>query len=309
MASLNHPYSSLAARRRYEVWFLRFALCDGSGAWWFRYLLMNPSRGGCNAIAQPVQVWATWFPRDGHPQTFIQGFPVEQLQLRNAPFSFAVSNNAIDEDSCRGHLLIDGHDVAWNLRYSSTFAVTMSDKGWIGFSRTPHSDAVLSGGITLDGRIWRGSPLAFGLQGHNCGYRHRSFWVWTHAFFSRPAAPPSTFEALVYDMPFGLLFRKAVLWHDGVKYEFRKLRELKRDRQGFHWSLLCDRRDAMQVEIEINGSGPMLHHLPYMKTDCSGTFEVANNSTARARLRLLREGELADTLETHDGAVLEMAGP
>ena len=41
-SQLNAVYSSLSMKRRYEVWFLRCGLADGSGAWWFRYLVMNP---------------------------------------------------------------------------------------------------------------------------------------------------------------------------------------------------------------------------------------------------------------------------
>src|ERR1019366_4240992 len=44
------------------------------------------------------------------------------------------------------------------------FRVTLSHKGWIGFSRTPHSDALFSGHITLDGRSFQGEPLGFGVQ-------------------------------------------------------------------------------------------------------------------------------------------------
>jgi hypothetical protein len=60
-------------KRRYEVWFLRIALADGTGAWWFRYLVMNLGRdgGSSEAAAMPAQVWAMWFPRDGEPRSFI----------------------------------------------------------------------------------------------------------------------------------------------------------------------------------------------------------------------------------------------
>lgn len=51
-----------------------------------------------------------------------------------------------------------------------------------------------------------------------------------------------------------------------------------------------------------------LARLPYMKTDCGGTFEVANNSLARAVVRLGRQGGPVETLETSTGAVLEMVG-
>jgi hypothetical protein len=49
--TLNEVYSSLSMKRRYEVWFLRLGLADGSGAWWFRYLLMNPYRSAGDAGA------------------------------------------------------------------------------------------------------------------------------------------------------------------------------------------------------------------------------------------------------------------
>jgi hypothetical protein len=315
MRTLNEVYASLSARRRYEVWFVRLGLADGSGAWWFRYLLTNPGRGGCsdNARAMPVQVWATWFPRNGNPQSFIQGFALYNLQLSRqgqSPFHFLSGDNSIDENSCRGGLAVDGHKLSWDLRYHSTFRVTLSNKGWIGFSRTPHSDAVFSGRITLDGRTIEADPLGFGLQGHNCGYRHRGFWTWAHAYFSRSNAPPSTLEALVYDMPFGFVFRKAVLWHDGEQHVFRKLRQVASESGEFNWKFHCASGEGLEVEAAFDGSGASIHRLPYTKTDCTGSFEVTNNSLANAVMRLHRAGEAVEEeeLKTSGGAVLEMSG-
>ena len=301
-------------RRRYEVWFLRMGLADGGGAWWFRYLLMNPGRGGCpgNPSGMPVQVWATWFPRDGEAQSFIQGFPLEGVELsaRNQnPFHLRVGNHEIGGTFCRGDLAVDGHRISWDLHYSSTFRVTLSNKGWIGFSRSPHSDALFSGKITLDDRSFEGNPLGFGVQGHNCGYKHRSFWKWTHAYFSRPEGQPATtLEGLVYDMPFGLVFGKAVLWHDGKQYEFRGLQEIKKESGQFAWNFRCSTKQGVKLEMIIDGSGECVHRLPYLKTDCTGRFEVVNNSLARATLRLQFQGEPVEILETATGAVLEMGG-
>ena len=313
MNTLNEVFSSLSTRRRYEVWFVRMGLTDGSGAWWFRYLLMNPGRMGCpgNPRGMPVQVWATWFPREGKPQSFIQGFPLEGLELSargQTPFRFHIGKNGIDESSCRGALEVDGHEISWDLHYRSTFQVTLSNKGWIGFSRTPHSDALFSGQITLDGRRFAGDPLGFGVQGLNCGYRHRSFWIWAHAYFQRPDGPPSTLEALVYEMPLGLVFRKVVLWHGGNQHVFRSLRESKEDPDKFAWKFRCAAKDGLQLEAAFDGARPGIHRLPYVKTDCSGSFEVVNNSLAKATLRLERPGGSVEKLETTSGAVLEMAG-
>jgi hypothetical protein len=259
----------------------------------------------------PVQVWATWFPHEGKPQSFIQGFPLEGLDLSSksqSPFHFRIGKNAVEENSCRGALEIAGHSISWDLHYRSTFRVTLSDKGWIGFSRTPHSDALFSGKITLDGRSFEGRPLGFGVQGHNCGSRHRAFWTWTHAYFLRPDAPPSTLEALVYEMPFGLVFRKAVLWHDGVQHVFRNLRDLRRDQEVLSWDFRCSTRNGVQLEAVIDGAGSGIHRLPYAKTDCRGSFEVVNNSLGKATLRLEIPGTPVEILDTISGAVLERAG-
>src|SRR5260370_22821426 len=179
MKTLNERFSLLSMRRRYEVWFLRLGLNDGSGAWWFRYLLMNPGRGGCagDPQGQPAQVWATWFPREGKPETWIQGFPLERLRskgqdlngpgssdvgshsagsnnprLRNAglskrgasPFFLALGDNRIGENECHGRIDAAGQRISWDLRYRSSFRTELSSKGWIGFSRTPHSNAAVS---------------------------------------------------------------------------------------------------------------------------------------------------------------------
>lgn len=321
MKTLNELYSSGSTRRRYEVWFVRLGLADGSGAWWFRYLLMNPGRGGCPGDRQgmPVQVWATWFPRNEKPQTFVQGFRSESLELSRRgqnPFHFRIGNHEIDENSCRGKLESGGHSISWNLHYRSTFRFTMSNKGWIGFSRTPHSDALFSGQILLDERSFARDTLGLGVQGHNCGYRHRNFWTWAHAYFPRSGGhstslQPTTLEALIYEMPFGMIFRKVVLWHEGEVHEFKDLQEIRRERDELAWNFRCSspRKSEVrwQLEAAINGAGPSIHRLPYLKTDCTGSFEVANNSLARAVLRLERAGKV-ETFETSTGAVLEMVG-
>src|SRR5712692_6366650 len=332
MKTLNEVFTALSMRRRYEVWFLRVGLSDGSGAWWLRYLLMNPGRGGCagDAQGQAVQVWATWFPREGKPETWIQGFPLESLRskgkvlngavsndrvssnaasrsavtsetglgkescsnagLNNAglssagmskrgasPFFLEIGENRIGENECRGSIDVAGRRIRWDLRYRSSFRAELSSKGWIGFSRTPHSNAVFSGEIALNDRTFRGEPLGYGMQGHNCGYRHRNFWTWTHIHFRGARGQGSTFEALAYEMPLGMMSRTAVLWHDGEKYTFRKFSESVRDSRQLSWKLECTDARGAHVEVRVSGRERFVHRLPYVKTDCSGRFEVAND--------------------------------
>jgi hypothetical protein len=109
-------------------------------------------------------------------------------------------------------------------------------------------------------------------------------------------------------MPFGLVFRKAVLWHDGEQHEFRNLQEARRDPDQLGWTFRGSTKDGFRLEGAFDGAGPSLHRLPYLKTDCTGSFEVANNSLAGAVLRWERRGRPVETLETNIGAVLEMVG-
>ena len=313
MKTFNEPFSKLSMRRRYEVWFLRLGLADGSGAWWFRYLLMNPGREECgsNSRQQPVQVWATWFPRTGKPQTWIQGFSLQDFRLsaRGAsPLLFEAGENRISENECRGRLEADGHRICWDLQYRSTFRAQLSSKGWIGFSRTPHSDAIFSGEITLDGQTFRGEPLAYGMQGHNCGYRHRKFWAWAHIHFPNADGPSSTVEALAYELPLGMTFRKVVIWHEGREFVFQDLRDLKRDAKELVWSFCCPNHKSLAAKVEIHGRKGLIHHLPYQKTNYSGQFEVANDSLATARMTWYTPGSPPKKLSTDTGAVIEMAG-
>src|SRR5713226_4605985 len=333
MNTLNELFTALSMRRRYEVWFLRLGLSDGSGAWWFRYLLMNPGRGGCagDPQGQPVQVWATWFPREGKPETWIQGFPIESLRSKDehsngagsnkarlvytglskrgaSPFFLEIGENRIGENECRGRIDAAGQRISWDLRYRSSFRAELSSKGWIGFSRTPHSDAVFSGEIALNDRNFRGEPLGYGMQGHNCGYRHRHFWTWAHIHFPDARGKGSTFEALAYEMPLGMMSRTAVLWHGGEKYTFRKFSESVRDSRQLSWKLECTDARGTRLEVRVSGRERFVHRLPYVKTDCSGRFEVANDSLALARVVLQRPGRAAEELTTDSGAALEMVG-
>jgi len=183
--------------------------------------LSQPSRRA------PVQIWATWFPRDGQPETFIQEFPLEALRVsgRRSPFFLEAGPNRIEDASCRGALEVRGHRL-------SGICITVPIRhhaeqqrlDW--FFRAHLIPTQFSRGeIRLDDQVFRGDPLGFGVQGHNCGFRHRHFWTWTHACFPQSDGRLSTFEALVYEMPFDWCFRTAILWHEGRAYVFRKLRE------------------------------------------------------------------------------------
>ncbi len=313
--NLNQVYTRPSMSRRYEVWFFKLQLADGSGAWWFRYLTTNigrPDGGGCSSIGtKPLQVWATWFPREGKPQSFIQGFSLDGLQLTNRGEAFRLEHglNLITHDGCTGSIQVHGHKLDWNLRYRSTSGFSMSDVGWIGFSRTPHTDAIFDGEINFDGRKFTGSPLGYGLQGHNCGFRHRNLWSWAHAFSINKDGSHTTFEALEYEIGLGFYFRKGLLWHEGRLYSMKKFSKEVRERGSMRWSFTCsDPKEKVAVNALFDGSGENLQKIPYTKTDCSGTFEVSNNSLAQAQITIHLPGRDEIQMNANAGAVLEMVG-
>ena len=311
---LNAVYSSGTMKRRYEVWSLRCGLANGSGAWWFRYLIMNLGRGRQDRAPAnaPAQVWATWFPRDGEPRTCIQGFSKEKLSLSQPtalPFYCRIADNGIEEGKCWGNLRADDLNISWNLRLNSNFGFVLSNKGWIGFSKSPHSDAAFSGEISFGGRLYEGDPLGFGVQGHNCGYRHRTYWRWMHAYFPNGSKRRTTLEALVYDLPLGMTFRKVVLWHNDQETILQKIseREIVRESGRLKWVFTGTAPDGGHIEATVEGNAPGIHRLPYTKTDGSGTFLVANASMAAATLKI-ESRRFKEALETNGGAVLEMGG-
>ena len=145
------------------------------------------------------------------------------------------------------------------------------------------------------------------MQGHNCGYRHRSYWRWLHAYFPDAQGAASTLEALAYDMPFGLTFRNAIWWHNAKPATLRRIQELEvvNDYAQLRWTLAGTLPDGSPLQVIAEALPPGIHHLPYTKTDCSGTFPVTNASLARAKLRIGKDNEILDTAS---GSVLEMGG-
>ena len=106
----------------------------------------------------------------------------------------------------------------------------------------------------------------------------------------------------------GWYFAKRCFWHDGKAHEIRNLQEIRRDPDGLNWNFRGSTKDGLRLNAAIDGAGASIHRLPYLKTNCAGSFEVVNNSLATAVVRLDRRGKSTEDLETKHGAVLEMVG-
>jgi len=112
---------------------------------------------------------------------------------------------------------------------------------------------------------------------------------------------------LIYDLPLGLVFRKAVLWHKGTRYIFRGLKDVQTRDTNLSWQFRAS-GSGVKLEFSVGASEPNIHQLAYEKTDGSGTFKVLNSSLAHARLSLQRPDQACEELETATGAVIEIGG-
>jgi len=115
----------------------------------------------------------------------------------------------IEEESCRGALHVEGHAIRHGISATiSTFRVTLSNKGWIGFSRTPHSDAVFSGEITARRPPLRQRRSRLRSAGTQLRIPASQLLDWAHAYFLAADRDATTLEALVYEMPSDWSFAK-----------------------------------------------------------------------------------------------------
>ena len=165
-----------------------------------------------------------------------------------------------------------------------TFGSALSQNGWLRFSRTPHSDAVFSGKIGLDERVFQGEPVGVGVQGSQLRVPATGLFNLDACILPEPGWTCYDHRSALLHHSAGLTFRKAVLWHQGTARIFRRLRETVSDRENLRWSFKSVGNAAGGITVEVDGTGSSIHRLPYLKTNCSGTFEVANNSFACARL-------------------------
>ena len=144
--------------------------------------------------------WATWFPAGGRPQSFIQGFPLQGLNVSRrgqSPFHFRIGDNWHRRRFLQG--IFGGGRARDLLEPALPFHISRDAEqqrlDWFLANAALRRGFFRRRSRSMAG-AFAGDPLGFGVQGHNCGYRHRNFWTWTHAYFPRSGQPASTLEAL-----------------------------------------------------------------------------------------------------------------
>ncbi len=216
----------------YEVYFLKFNVPKTRDAFWLRYTITSPSACCGNPRAE---LWGIYFDGSDKNHFAIKNtFPVERLRWDNNRFRIDIADSWLDHESCKGE--IDdpgrGHRISWNLSFHSTSQVlyhypykrlylTPLPKTKV---LSPHVDAVFSGTITVDGKVFKLSKVP-GEQEHIWGTQHAKRWSWGHCFgFDQdPGAAWEGLDAQVGIGPFTSPGLKVFFLHfDGQWHKFNK---------------------------------------------------------------------------------------
>jgi hypothetical protein len=162
---MNVVYTARQMKRRYEVWFLRCGLADGRGAWWLRYLLLNLGRGGAARNHRPnlCKFGLPGSRAKASRRHSSKAIPPRALQLssrRQLPFHLRIAESGIEEGTCWGEP--QGGRARDFVEAAVSLAVRRGAErqGWIGFSKSPHSNALFSGEIHLTAGLFPGRPSA-----------------------------------------------------------------------------------------------------------------------------------------------------
>ena len=109
-----------------------------------------------------MQVWATWFPKDGKPQSFIQGFPLADLDLSargRIRSTFGSATMRFEENSCRGALEVTGtlDFMGPAITFDVSCHAEQQGLDWF-LANAAFGRDFFPGEITLDGRRFAREP-------------------------------------------------------------------------------------------------------------------------------------------------------
>ncbi len=315
----------------YEVWYLTLAHRESGTGFWIRYTLESPDVNTGRAYAQ------LWFARGDHGRPertfgFNRRFPIESLIPRRDPFELRIGDAVLTNQSLRGALAGDGHDVTWDLRFvpASCTHYHLPDFAYLRRGTlvdtvvfSPNLSIALTGTITVDGETYdlRGSP---GGQTHLYGRKHAYAWAWAHcnAFDSGEGHEAAVMEALTVQLRRGpVLLPQMTLvtvYPDGLGGEalsFNKVVNLPRNRAeyGTGYYRLVGEGVTAKAEVALSCRPEDMVRAEYVDPDGEPAY-CHNTVVARCEVKLSRRSfPGADwqpwrTLATDHGASFEWAG-
>ncbi len=282
----------------YEVYFLKFNDPVTKNACWLRYTITSPS-ACCGA--PKAEVWGIYFDGSDPASHFAlkESFPAEQLRWDNNRFRLEIAGTMLDHKSCKGKLHDPkrGHELAWDLRFQSSSDLLYHYPNKRLYSAPlpktkvlcPHVDAVFSGTLTVDGKVFT-MDKAPGQQEHLWGTHHAKTWAWGHCFgFDQD--PEAVWEGLDARVKLGPVTSPSMklffLRFGGRWYGFNKLHMLLRNKSTNslgRWTFEA-RNKELRMTGEINCANPDILGVTYEDPNGSILW-CSNTKLASIRIRL-----------------------
>lgn len=298
----------------YESYFQRANHPTRKLAFWIRYTLFSPKGRARDAVGE---LWAVWF--DGEKGTITPVkvvVPYASCRFSSHGLDARIGGASLDGESLRGSAAVLGHEIRWDLRYTSPEAPLLLLPERLYDAPFPKAKALVgspmasySGSIVVDGEThaidgWLGS------QNHNWGEKHTDEYAWGQvAGFDD--APSSFLEVSTARVRLGPVrtpwMSPIVLRHAGEEHRLNSIATTIRARAGyefFRWHF-----DSQQGGVRIAGSivadASDFVGLPYDNPP-GGRKTCLNSKVAACNVTLAVAGRAPVTLRTANRAAFEI---
>lgn len=300
----------------YESYFQRANHPTRPLAFWIRYTIFSPAGRPSDAIGE---LWAIWFDGDARTVTAVKReVPLSECAFDPATIGVTMPGAHLDTSSLAGQAALDGHAIAWDLRYAGDEPPLLLLQRRLYRGGFPKAKALVGtpnasydGTITVDGQVhditgWVGS------QNHNWGSKHTDRYAWGQvAGFD--GAPDSFFECGSARLKFGPIWTPMitvmVLRVDGAEYRLNNLLQGVRadatvNEAWFDWKFRTERR-GVSIEGRIHAPRSTFVGLTYFNPP-GGSKTCLNSKLATCELTLRRRGRAPLSLRTEHRAAFEI---
>lgn len=305
------------AKGHYESYFQRGNHPTRKLAFWIRYTVFSPKGRPGDAVGE---LWAVWFDGEKGAITPVKVvLPYARCGFARDGLDARIGEATLDGDSLRGRAGVHGHELAWDLRYTSPESPLLllperfydapfpKAKALVGSPMAVYSGSMVVDGVThaIDG--WVGS------QNHNWGEKHTDEYAWGQvAGFDD--APGSFLELSTARVQLGPIrtpwMSPIVLRHEGREHRFNSLATTIRARARydfFRWSFASS-SDGARIEGTIVAEPTDFVGLPYDNPP-GGRKTCLNSKVAECRVTLTTNGRAPITLHTKHRAAFEILTP
>jgi len=307
-------YQRGSTKGHYESWFQRANHPTRSLAFWVRYTIFSPKGNPGAAVGE---LWAVYF--DGEANTIKavkEVLPLNDCEFASTGLHHRIATSTLDAASLKGEAKGQGHELRWDLRYTSPnphllflpkrlYAVPFPKaKALVGSPLAVYDGTLKVDGeeIAIDG--WIGS------QNHNWGVKHTDRYAWGQVS-GFENAPDAFFEVATARVKLGPIWTPwmtlMVLRVGGEEYRLNSIPQAIRadgEYGFFHWTFSSKTRRAT-IKGSISASADAFVGLPYDNPP-GGRKTCLNSKIASCKLTLQRPGQAPLSLNSPHRAAFEI---